>query len=495
MSSITLKGGLAFLGHISFTTGELAGAGLDGLWTSSGFIDLLYTFRATLKYKIRIVYNKTPTADTEVAVLAAYDENKNYLPNFSKNGGFTGEYIPDDSVRYIRISGSPSDIDVTLSKSTASDSIVLPVPTQDLITSSAFQLEKLKNNVSSLENYVSSIENNVSSLENNVDYSKLSDTILCDGDSLTWGDLGSKDGNNQAEHNYPAVLQSLLGDRFVVVNCGIPGAPSSTIVANATGYTIRDEVTIPAEKNNDVLFRCSMFKSIDNVESWTFTPVFSHHGSGSIQNPCYINGIKGTIIGIKKLDSDGEYYAIFRRAENGDATSVKKGDMLLVNETLYKRDCTHIIHIGTNGGYVIKNSTPASEASINELIEQYDMIIRTSSKLYIVMSSHTFIGSSGGAWAGESKFENKFGIHYLNLRKYYSTTGIQDALDRGYLINSDTITYPTEADTAAMNSGKTPPSLLSGDKFHLNDVGYHLLGDLVYKKYLELRKSKILGTL
>ena len=83
----------------------------------------------------------------------------------------------------------------------------------------------------------------------------------------------------------------------------------------------------------------------------------------------------------------------------------------------------------------------------------------------------------------------------LNLRKYYSTTAIQDALDRGYLVNSDTITYPTEADTAAMNNGKTPPSLLSGDQFHLNDIGYHLLGDLVYKKYLELHKNKILGTL
>lgn len=123
------------------------------------------------------------------------------------------------------------------------------------------------------------------------------------------------------------------------------------------------------------------------------------------------------------------------------------------------------------------------------------MIVRISSDLYIAISSHTFTGASGGAWAGETKFENAFGNHYLNLRKYYSTEGIQDALTRGYLVNSDAIIYPTEADTAAMNAGKTPPSLLSGDKFHLNDVGYHLLGDLVYKKYMELYKLKISGNL
>jgi lysophospholipase L1-like esterase len=43
-----------------------------------------------------------------------------------------------------------------------------------------------------------------------------------------------------------------------------------------------------------------------------------------------------------------------------------------------------------------------------------------------------------------------------------------------------------------MNAGKCPPTLTI-DGIHMTDVGYHLLGDLVYKTYKNIYKSKIIN--
>ena len=317
------------------------------------------------------------------------------------------------------------------------------------------------------------------------------DTIFCDGDSLTWGDLGSGAGNALAEHNYPTVLQSLLGEGYLVKNCGIPGAPSATIVANATGYRTREAFTIPAEAGGTVIFKCSMLRSIEGVSSWTFAPMHSHHSSYGMENPCWINGVKGFIDGTKE-SGDTEYSAIFKRTEAGDEVKVEIGDLVLTNEVVFKDKGTHIIYMGANGGYG-KGSTTES---INELVGQTDNIIAVSSDLYIVMS-HCNWGTGSNPWEGESVFEEKYGDHYLNLRKYYSESGINDALERGYLVNEDpdNPTYPTADDTTRMANGQPAGSLLATDGVHYNDVGYHLLGDLVFKKYKELYKAKVLGTL
>lgn len=317
--------------------------------------------------------------------------------------------------------------------------------------------------------------------------------IVCDGDSLTWGDLGSSNANSQSIYNYPSILQSQLGD-YNVVNYGVPGAPSPTLVGNASNYRARENFTIPATTTS-VKFLCSMLRPIDNVDSWAFSPVQSHHSTIGGAKYMYIKGIKGSV-SYTKESGDTEYKCVFTRLVAGDAVNVSNGDILLTEEYVNYANSDHLIFIGANGGWRLNGSTDNNNVdNINELIGQYRNIINSSkNELYIAMSYWAWVGSSGsGAWVGEDMFADAFGNHYLNLRAYFSTNSIQDAINRGYLPNDGT--YPTTADTTAMYAGKIPPSLLVVDGVHLTDVGYHLLGDLVASKYKELIKMKILGAL
>lgn len=312
-----------------------------------------------------------------------------------------------------------------------------------------------------------------------IESNNYTDVICCDGDSLTFGDLGASAQNSQAVHNYPAVLQAHLGGKFKINNYGNRGAPSPTILNNAVGYKIMEDITIPSDKT-PVIFDVNMIKDSTNVESYTFAPTRDSENVGT--NPCYIDGIKGHL---SSIQVGGVNKARFVRETLGESKKVYAGDIVYTHETINNRKATHIIFMGANRGFIITGGTTAD--SVNELIKQYQCIINTSSDLYICMLYWGFVEPY------ESMFESAFGNHFLNLREYLCTDAINDALERGYLVNEDPAhpTYPTSADLAAMANGECPPTLLASDNLHMTDVGYHLIGDLVYKKYQDLYKSKI----
>lgn len=54
-------------------------------------------------------------------------------------------------------------------------------------------------------------------------------TILCYGDSNTWGAIPNKDERYSRNVRYPGVLQDLLGKDFEVVNEGLPGRTLAAI--------------------------------------------------------------------------------------------------------------------------------------------------------------------------------------------------------------------------------------------------------------------------
>jgi lysophospholipase L1-like esterase len=91
---------------------------------------------------------------------------------------------------------------------------------------------------------------------------------------------------------------------------------------------------------------------------------------------------------------------------------------------------------------------------------------------YVILGLTTGTASSRSGL--ETAMVNFYGDKYINLREYLSADGIYDAGLR-----------PTEKDLEAMKVGSVPPSLLS-DSVHLNSYGYTLIGNLVYKRMMEL---------
>lgn len=119
--------------------------------------------------------------------------------------------------------------------------------------------------------------------------------------------------------------------------------------------------------------------------------------------------------------------------------------------------------MGTNGVW----STP------EELIGQIQSMIdgQFHKELYVVIGLST--GTAEERVDLENEMEKEFGKHYINLREYLSTEGLDDA---GLL--------PTEEDLKNMEEGIVPVSLRSDD-VHLNATGYELLGKLVYERMAE----------
>ena len=324
-------------------------------------------------------------------------------------------------------------------------------------------------------------------LEENLGYA---DVICCDGDSLTWGHLGKSSSNadlGQSAFPYPSVLQKYLGDRFLVKNFGIPGAYSTTIEGAATSYQLLEDVTIPAVGKFYV--KLAFFRNMEGNNVNQFGPVMSQGTPGGARF-ITIRGVKCRFLSSVLRSGDTIYSAYLERLIIGDEISAKAGDIALTYESDKYRGATHIIFMGANGGWKIDGTSSIhSDTNISELMGQIDDVRRMSSNRYLVLSYWGWLGTNSPEWEGENKFLERYGNHYLNLREYFSTNAIQDAINAGYISSA------TPADETAMAQGKIPPSFMNTNTadIHLNDIGYHVLGDVVSKKYSEIFKKDVLG--
>ena len=65
-------------------------------------------------------------------------------------------------------------------------------------------------------------------------------TILCYGDSNTWGAIPSSDERYQRSIRWPSALQNLLGSEFEIISEGLPGR---TLVAHDPNKPHRTGIT------------------------------------------------------------------------------------------------------------------------------------------------------------------------------------------------------------------------------------------------------------
>lgn len=296
--------------------------------------------------------------------------------------------------------------------------------------------------------------------------------IVCWGDSLTAGAGG--DGTS-----YPKILQSLIqehicdqydlksylsskytylmdSDDYVVnipvVNMGVGGENTITILGRngAIPYIVSKSFTIPAD-TTPVEIRFT------SKEGQYVAPL--RQGQAGV-NTVTICGIEGTLSISQESYNSNDYNYYFTRSTAGELKTVPAGAEIITAASSQYLDYVTVIFIGQNGGY----SDP------EDLIRQQGAILdhqSANNDRFIIVGLHT--GTKESRQTLEAAMEAEYGEKYINLREYMSTKAMTDAgLE------------PTAADSALMNQGATPYSLMVDDRLHFNAAAYKLIGNLIF---------------
>lgn len=284
---------------------------------------------------------------------------------------------------------------------------------------------------------------------------KIPNVINCWGNSLTFG-YGATDRNTET---YPKVLQKLLGDSFTVNNYAVSGEGTQQIASRQGGsLAYVQPCTIPSSGSVNITLKDLIGTSI----------LLLNQGDAGI-NPCYINGIKGTL-------SKDSANIVFTRLENGDAVEIMHPVPLITDANKNARDGIIIIWCGSNNRTYFNNSSTIEKNEVHNIIRCIKTMIKHSNcgGKYIV------IGLTSKAYMSQIEMVNKafateFGEHFLDVRNNILLAGLKESR----------IT-PTEQDNTDIENGEIPSSLRIDD-IHFNTKGYALIAQYVYEH------GKILG--
>ena len=277
------------------------------------------------------------------------------------------------------------------------------------------------------------------------------DVIICWGDSLTEG-MSMKTG-----YNYPHQLQGNLNGQYKVLNAGVPGETSNAISSRAN--------VIDVVLTNDVVFEEGM-NSVDMDREFLSTAqgeVITYKGFGQHLrlNKILIGGELFDIY-FKKGDTwDNGTYRLVRK--NTDTKQIlKKGTATKFDYSeQYKNVYCNVILMGANDKGV----------TTEELIERYRTLGNSSDKsIYII----PYFTESNVA----EMFKEAFGDKAIDIRDYFVNNAHKD-----YDLEV------TKLDQWAIKTGVVPSTFrLKNSKtdVHLNEIGYKVMADQVYKKGVEL---------
>ena len=268
----------------------------------------------------------------------------------------------------------------------------------------------------------------------------LSGGISCVGDSLTQG-AGAPAYNyvNQLNSNF---LQGQTAYRF-----GVGGEGSYAIALRQGGIpAFVMPITIPA--------------TTDSVEIEVKDNMGNNVQYGAINgllfgvSTCYIEGIKGTL----SVDSS-KTHTYFTRDEVGTAVTISR-PTLLVSEIMqdHKND-TFIIWAGTND-QIASNGTEPTFLNIDDMIGFF------GHNRYIVVGMTAQNNGMPNIDEINQKFANKYGSHFINVRRYLELYGLAD---NGLTDDSHSI----------YNDSAIPDALFD-DGIHFNRYGYYSVAKCIY---------------
>jgi len=311
--------------------------------------------------------------------------------------------------------------------------------------------------------------------------------IVCWGDSLTapshYGWKRSIYATIIGRTDYPAILQDELGDSYDVINCGVGGENTLTIMARqgAAPMMLAHDITIYNDDerkypmtigNRDVPAFISTWDDSTKV-----TPLIQfgyEEDSPAKVNPCIIGGRKYELSADSKFWIEHKYvfqynYYIKDKSPIDSTFTIKAGTKV---ETAAMRQLrnkyAYVFFVGQNGDF----------NDVADLTRQLKAMVKYSnSSRYIVVSFHKpnrIINSPKRMKEMEDSLHTAFGRHFINLRQHLIRHGLQEA----------DIT-PTAIDKDSIARGAVPPSLLN-DAVHFNAKGYKVLAQLIAKRFKEL---------
>ena len=312
--------------------------------------------------------------------------------------------------------------------------------------------------------------------------------IVCWGDSLTAPHCGKGikgELKRLVKYNfaYPEYLQDMLNDEYKIINCGVGGENTLTIMARQGAFPMKLAHDVVIFKTDEVKY--NVFIGNNDVSAFVssyngkrVTPLLQYgwdENSPAQVNPCTIKDKNFHIFSEAKIwKEDGIFkfqYNYFLDANDDWVATDTLKEGSIVNTYAMKNlrnKYANIFFIGQNGGF----------DDVADLISQLKaMIAFSKSKRYIVISFHKpngVIKTISRMREMEDSLNQCFGEHYINLREYMVTRGLEDAgLE------------PTQEDKDSIIKGQVPPQIMV-DGRHFTSKGYEEIAKLVYEKMDEL---------
>lgn len=281
------------------------------------------------------------------------------------------------------------------------------------------------------------------------DYNKV---VICWGDSITQG-MAMGTG-----YTYPQQLQDSIGSAFRVINAGVPGETSEAILsrANAVEICLTNDVKF-AKGEKQVALDRNLFKMVGADAPLTY----KGFGNQLKLNTVIIDGQKYTIEYEKGESYDVGTYRLTRTDTSKELT-LPAGTKVKYDYTeQYTKNHCNVIYIGGNDGKLVADVIINKYKKLTSLNENYIVIIPHYSENDL-----------------SKEFKEAFGNKAIDIREY--------------MVNQAHIDYNvelTEMDNYCIKKNIVPASYSyknqKGDA-HLNELGYKILADQVYKKGVEL---------
>lgn len=265
--------------------------------------------------------------------------------------------------------------------------------------------------------------------------------IVCWGDSLTYGSGG--DGVT-----YPGVLEEKTG--LSVYNYGVRGETAKQIAIRMGLYRMTVSAFVIPKDVTPV--EVSLFYEGED-------PVMLRLGDVGL-NPCEIAGVEGTL---SYQEEDGKYY--FTRSTSGKEITVADETpvMTAAEKTMDANDIV-VLFAGSN-------DRPTKDTVADLIKTEQEMLAYLGSEKYIVVGI-TSKGMVPEVEEVNQALKEAFGTHFLDIRSYLLTQGLEDA----------GIT-PSDQDLFDIENGEIPSSLRV-DVVHGTADFYTILGEQLYEKML-----------
>lgn len=299
--------------------------------------------------------------------------------------------------------------------------------------------------------------------------------IVCWGDSLT-APLSGRVIDCIYDDSYPNILQSMVDGDYEIINAGVGGEDTRTIMGRQGAYPfmLAHDIAFDRNVSSKIVGTEDFPALISSYDSLYVYPLFQ--GEGHV-NPIKIEGKEYTLscsANIKRYNDTYHYnfiYQIERMEEVEKDDTLRKYSIIATDAMRSLRGAyANVFFIGENGGY----------NNVNELIGQIqDMICYSQSKRFVVVSFHKpneVIPSISRMAEMEDSLSNAFGPNFLNLRQALLSDGI-----------SLTGIKKSVKDEEAMINGEVPPSLLMKDGIHFTGVTKKAVATMVYNKLMELK--------